>query len=64
MSQVTALPSGSCGLGCVSETQARIKPHGRTAKMLYEHLGGEPKSVLVSGGCLKQGTILYQSPHQ
>ena len=64
VSQVTALPSGSYGLVCVSETQAGTKPHGRTVKTLQENLAGEPKLVLVSGGCLKQETLLCQSSHK
>ena len=49
-----ALPFGSCALVWDSETETRTMPHSRRASRSFP-LGGETQSVLISGGCLKQG---------
>ena len=54
VSQVTALPSESCALVWDSQTETRTMPHSRRASRSFP-LGGETQSVLISGGCLKQG---------
>ena len=51
---MTSLPSGSCALVWDSETETRTMPHSRRASRSFP-LGGETQSVLISGGCLKQG---------
>ena len=64
MSQVTAVPSGSCAVVWDSETEAR---QSHMAGELQDPVGTLGRGTSVSPDLrrlLEAGTILYQSPHK